>query len=254
MARHLVAIMDTSAHKNGPAVQRRVCPSAVVCGRASVLLLVAPEAPLSLSYQVPKEVGRVGKESPTFIEPVENRKDGIHAMFSRQQLKTKTSSSAQTSPVKRQLSPSPEAGASGSGGKRAKVEEDSEEALVTVVQGNPAAPEPPMSERVATNVYFPTFDASLIPLPQKKTVGASPRKAKVRRVTLYHGVIINKCAQASQSSPFKSKSSRVRIDPHWLWRLALTLFPSGCDRRIPIQENQRIFQEELNISDRFYPL
>lgn len=35
-------------------------------------------------YAVPKEVGKVGVQSPTFIEPVQNRKDGIEAMFSRQ--------------------------------------------------------------------------------------------------------------------------------------------------------------------------
>jgi hypothetical protein len=33
---------------------------------------------------VPTEVGKVGAESPTFIEPVQKRKDGIEAMFSRQ--------------------------------------------------------------------------------------------------------------------------------------------------------------------------
>lgn len=38
----------------------------------------------STSYQVPKEVGKVGTESSTFIEPVSNRKDGIQAMFSKQ--------------------------------------------------------------------------------------------------------------------------------------------------------------------------
>ncbi|KAF8235058.1 DUF159-domain-containing protein [Tricholoma matsutake] len=35
-------------------------------------------------YQVPKEVGKVGTESSTFIEPISNRKDGIQAMFSKQ--------------------------------------------------------------------------------------------------------------------------------------------------------------------------
>lgn len=35
------------------------------------------------SYQVPKEVGKVGTESETFIHPVKNRKDGIEAMFGR---------------------------------------------------------------------------------------------------------------------------------------------------------------------------
>jgi len=33
---------------------------------------------------VPAEVGKVGVESPTFIEPVQKRKDGIEAMFMRQ--------------------------------------------------------------------------------------------------------------------------------------------------------------------------
>jgi len=46
-------------------------------------------------YQVPKEVGKVGTESPTFIEPIANRKDGIQAMFSRQM-------QAQSSPMKTQ--------------------------------------------------------------------------------------------------------------------------------------------------------
>jgi hypothetical protein len=36
------------------------------------------------SYAVPAEVGKVGVESPTFIEPVQKRKDGIEAMFMRQ--------------------------------------------------------------------------------------------------------------------------------------------------------------------------
>lgn len=33
---------------------------------------------------MPKEVGKVGSESPSFIEPVAERKDGIEAMFSKQ--------------------------------------------------------------------------------------------------------------------------------------------------------------------------
>ncbi|KIY73080.1 DUF159-domain-containing protein [Cylindrobasidium torrendii FP15055 ss-10] len=35
-------------------------------------------------YRVPKEVGKVGSESATFIEPIEKRKDGIQAMFAKQ--------------------------------------------------------------------------------------------------------------------------------------------------------------------------
>ncbi|KAF5314409.1 hypothetical protein D9619_011839 [Psilocybe cf. subviscida] len=38
-------------------------------------------------YAVPKEVGKVGTESSTFIEPVAARKDGIAAMFAKQEKK-----------------------------------------------------------------------------------------------------------------------------------------------------------------------
>ncbi|KAI0656333.1 hypothetical protein C8Q70DRAFT_921747 [Cubamyces menziesii] len=36
-------------------------------------------------YQVPKEVGKIGTESPTFIQPIQERKDGIQALFAKQQ-------------------------------------------------------------------------------------------------------------------------------------------------------------------------
>ncbi|KAL1738169.1 hypothetical protein HDZ31DRAFT_86221 [Schizophyllum fasciatum] len=35
-------------------------------------------------YQVPQEVGKVGNESPAFDEPIQERKDGIEAMFAKQ--------------------------------------------------------------------------------------------------------------------------------------------------------------------------
>ncbi|GJJ09339.1 hypothetical protein Clacol_003561 [Clathrus columnatus] len=38
-------------------------------------------------YQVPKEVGRVGTNSPDLIKPISQRKDGIETMFSRQKQK-----------------------------------------------------------------------------------------------------------------------------------------------------------------------
>ncbi|KAJ7115552.1 hypothetical protein C8R43DRAFT_1038786 [Mycena crocata] len=55
--------------------------------------LVAPTTCALECYQVPKEVGKVGTESSTFIEPVANRKDGIQAMFNKQR-------QAQASPKK----------------------------------------------------------------------------------------------------------------------------------------------------------
>jgi len=60
-----------------------------------------------ISYQVPKEVGKVGTESPSFIEPVANRKDGIQAMFSKQKQRDSSSSPTKPpgprSPTKRKL-------------------------------------------------------------------------------------------------------------------------------------------------------
>ncbi|KAN0079970.1 hypothetical protein V8E55_009536 [Tylopilus felleus] len=57
-------------------------------------------APLQC-YQVPKEVGKVGTESPKFIEPIAERKDGIMAMFAKQRSKQAESS------AKRKRSSSP---------------------------------------------------------------------------------------------------------------------------------------------------
>lgn len=56
---------------------------------------------LANSYAVPKEVGKVGVQSPMFIEPVQKRKDGIEAMFSRQAkaAQQKTAASRDTSPA-----------------------------------------------------------------------------------------------------------------------------------------------------------
>lgn len=58
------------------------------------------------SYQVPKEVGKVGTESSTFIEPVSNRKDGIQAMFSKQVQKQSQRGKRQSSNIKLQASAS----------------------------------------------------------------------------------------------------------------------------------------------------
>jgi len=57
-------------------------------------------------YQVPKEIGKVGAESPTFIQPIANRKDGIQAMFSRQQQTQSSPAKNSSQKRKRSLSPS----------------------------------------------------------------------------------------------------------------------------------------------------
>ena len=62
--------------------------------------LVRPYTPLDrkydlVCYPVPVEVGKVGEESSTFIEPVSKRKDGIEAMFAKQ-TKTRTKTGGDT--------------------------------------------------------------------------------------------------------------------------------------------------------------
>ncbi|KAK0476091.1 hypothetical protein IW261DRAFT_437349 [Armillaria novae-zelandiae] len=51
-------------------------------------------------YQVPKEVGKVGTESATFVEPIDKRKDGIMAMFAKQGAKRKNPPESSTSKIK----------------------------------------------------------------------------------------------------------------------------------------------------------
>jgi hypothetical protein len=49
------------------------------------------------SYPVPPEVGKVGKESPTFIQPVSERSDGIKSFFNKQSpAKTKIKAEPET--------------------------------------------------------------------------------------------------------------------------------------------------------------
>lgn len=57
------------------------------------------------SYQVPKEVGKVGAESSKFIEPIANRKDGIQAMFSRQKEGQMSPKKGSSSKRKRSITP-----------------------------------------------------------------------------------------------------------------------------------------------------
>ena len=87
---------------------------------------------------MPKEVGKVGVQSPTFIEPVQNRKDGIEAMFSRQ------AKAAQQKSASRDTPPAASAG----GGKRKRkssppTEEKEEEKKETGTSMSTTAPSSP---------------------------------------------------------------------------------------------------------------
>lgn len=71
----LDAWLDTSSQTWTPALSKLVEPP-----------YSDESAPLEC-FAVPKEVGKVGTESSTFIEPVAQRKDGIAAMFKKQEIK-----------------------------------------------------------------------------------------------------------------------------------------------------------------------
>jgi hypothetical protein len=61
-------------------------PSAVISSRSIIASneLDVMRLAADISYPVPPEVGKVGKESPTFIQPVSERSDGIKSFFNKQ--------------------------------------------------------------------------------------------------------------------------------------------------------------------------
>jgi hypothetical protein len=97
--------MDIRTHQTSPAISRFICSPRMVRQQPFCISSLRRSSPRS--YQVPKEVGKVGTESPTFIEPVSNRKDGIQAMFMKQTQSQNKLNSPKRSPLKRQRSDSP---------------------------------------------------------------------------------------------------------------------------------------------------
>lgn len=79
------------------------------------------------SYPVSPDVGKVGNESPSFIEPISERKDGITAMFANQG----SQKSEPASPMKRKRSASPPPA------KKPKATVTKEESVEFLGFGNP---------------------------------------------------------------------------------------------------------------------
>ncbi|PCH43063.1 DUF159-domain-containing protein [Wolfiporia cocos MD-104 SS10] len=104
----LHAWLDTSSHKWSSQLSRLLDPYA------------DDQHPLTC-YQVPKEVGKTGNESATFVEPIKERKDGIQAMFARQQSRV-SSPSPYASPEKRKREPTPDITEQKSISKKAKIQ------------------------------------------------------------------------------------------------------------------------------------
>lgn len=88
--------LDTRTDKNGATIQRSIGTTIIV--NTPITVLLHPN--YGRSYAVPKKVGKVGTESPTFIEPIAIRRDGMKAMFSKQD-------SSPATPRKHKLDDSP---------------------------------------------------------------------------------------------------------------------------------------------------
>ena len=71
--------LDTSSQAWSPKVANLIRPFSTLDEKYNLVC-----------YAVPKEVGKIGRESSTFIEPVSKRKDGIEAMFAKQKQKKPT--------------------------------------------------------------------------------------------------------------------------------------------------------------------
>ncbi|PAV15838.1 hypothetical protein PNOK_0869600 [Pyrrhoderma noxium] len=71
--------LDTSSQAWSPKVANLIRPFSTLDEKYNLVC-----------YAVPKEIGKIGRESSTFIEPVSKRKDGIEAMFAKQKQKKPT--------------------------------------------------------------------------------------------------------------------------------------------------------------------
>lgn len=126
------------------------------------------------SYAVPKEVGKVGTESSTFIEPVAARKDGIAAMFAKQE--KKGPSPRKPAPTKvEKVSPSP----SSSPTKKGSTSKFSQPSTVKV-KSSPAKSEPrsPPAKKEEDEDMSPQ-SSQVKNLESPTTEGKAPRKRKL---------------------------------------------------------------------------
>ncbi|TEB30459.1 DUF159-domain-containing protein [Coprinellus micaceus] len=157
-------------------------------------------------YQVPKEVGKIGNESPSFIEPVASRKDGIQAMFAKQkQAQTEPSSSQSKSLAPSSSPPKPSFSPTASQSKVAGAEADS-----NAPDLHPPSTPPPKVKRPrsASPIDLTADDEATEPEAKKVKVadkntkagsssGSKPKKAPPKSPTK------NK-SKSSTSSPKKS--------------------------------------------------
>ncbi|KAK1225968.1 hypothetical protein PQX77_011036 [Marasmius sp. AFHP31] len=125
-------------------------------------------APLEC-YQVPKEVGKVGTESPSYIVPVSQRKDGIEAMFSKQKQSQSRQPEAGGPPVKRKRSSSPQL-------KSESQRSDDEVEIVDAPSPSPSASKKAKTEKQPKKS---PQKSSNINKPSEKGKKSSPAKGQI---------------------------------------------------------------------------
>ncbi|KAL0573329.1 hypothetical protein V5O48_008627 [Marasmius crinis-equi] len=118
------------------------------------------------SYQVPKEVGKVGTESPSYIVPISQRKDGIQAMFSKQKLSQSKNPEPKSSPIKRKRSPSPH------------PKEHCDDEVQIVDNPEPSSPPPKKAKRKAESFGQAKSSQALDKSSQKSNAVKTPSKGK----------------------------------------------------------------------------
>ncbi|KAN0142145.1 DUF159 domain containing protein [Lactarius tabidus] len=141
-------------------------------------------------YAVPKEVGRVGVESPTFIEPVEKRKDGIEALFSRQAAKGTTSKAIwkdepaspargkrkrESSPLIDEVEEKPATSLS-HGVKTEPVDVDASDSDFEILPGRPPTDAPSQSKKGKGNSSSPSRRISTRSPPTTQTTTTAPKR------------------------------------------------------------------------------
>jgi len=129
---------------------------------------------VSNSYPVPQEVGKVGSQSPTFIEPVSQRRDGIQAMFAKQ-----ASSPPSSQKRKRASLPGPESNKPLDDKKKVKVEQSHDDDSDIEYIGDADAVNKPRS-RTLEQATSPRTEPKSPARIQRKPREQSPTKATSR--------------------------------------------------------------------------
>lgn len=160
-------------------------------------------SPARISYQVPKEVGKVGTESPTFVEPISERRDGIQAMFAKQAEAKISGSKSQTSPHKRKRRNSSPNGSQFSSSPRKKVGKTAEYEVIDLCGDEPVPGRRAGTEKM--NTWEDSSDIEYVDQPAER------EKSKVGFVHTVSAMCLMLGQTPSASQPKKTVSATIHL-------------------------------------------